>query len=49
MPPRDGQNWSSLKFITLNAINECYRDGLLTSNFRTGIIRLLRKGQKVLL
>ena len=38
--------WSSLKFITLNAINECYRDGSLTSNFRTGIIRLLKKGQK---
>ena len=38
--------WSSLKLITLNAINECYRDGSLTSDLRTGIIRLLRKGQK---
>ena len=44
-------NWlrklcSSLKLITLNVINECYREGSLTSNLRTGIIRLLRKGQK---
>ena len=38
--------WSSLKFITLNAINECYVDGSLTSNLRTDIIRQLRKGQK---
>ena len=37
--------WSSLKLITLNAINECYRDGSFTSNLRTGIIRLLRNGQ----
>ena len=38
--------WSSLKLITLNAINECYRDGSLTSNLRTDIIHILRKGQK---
>ena len=38
--------WSSLKLITFNAINECYRDGSLTSSLKTGIIRLLRKGQK---
>ena len=38
--------WSSLKLIRLNAINECYRDGSLISNLRTGIIRLLRKGHK---
>ena len=38
--------WSSLKLVTLNAINECYRDGTLTTNLKTGIIRLLRKGQK---
>ena len=29
-----------------NAINESYRDGTLTTNLKTGIIRLLRKGQK---
>ena len=38
--------WSSLKLITFKAINECYREGSLTSNLGTGIIRLLRKGQK---
>ena len=38
--------WSSLKLVTLNAISECYRDGTLTTNLKTGIIRLLRKGQK---
>ena len=38
--------WSSLKLVTPNAINECYRDGALTNNLKTGIIRLLRKGQK---
>ena len=38
--------WSSLILITFNAINESYRKGSLTSNLRTGIIRLLRKGQK---
>ena len=38
--------WSSLKLVTLNAINECYRDGNLTTNLKTGIIPLLRKGQK---
>ena len=38
--------WSSLILVTFNAINECYREGSLTSNLRTGIIRLLRKGQK---
>ena len=32
--------------MTFNAINECYRDGILTSPLKTGIIRLLRKGQK---
>ena len=32
--------------MTFNAINECYRDGSLTSPLRTGIIHLLRKGQK---
>ena len=32
--------------VTFNVINECYRDGSLTSSLRTGIIRLLRKGQK---
>ena len=37
---------SSLKLITLNAINECYRDGSLTSILRTDNIRLLRKGHK---
>ena len=36
----------SLKLVTFNAINECYRDGTLTSPLKTGIIRLLRKGQK---
>ena len=38
--------WDSLKLVTSNAINECYRDGSLTPPLRTGIIRLLRKGQK---
>ena len=38
--------WDSLKLVTFNAINECYRDGSLTSPLRMGIIRLLRKGQK---
>ena len=28
------------------AINKCYRGGNLTTNLKTGIIRLLRKGQK---
>ena len=37
--------WDSLKLVTFNAINECYRDGTLTP-LKTGIIRLLRKGQK---
>ena len=32
--------------LTLNAINECYNDGTLTSPLKTGIIRLLRRGQK---
>ena len=32
--------------MTYNAINECYIDRSLTSPLRTGIIRLLRKGQK---
>ena len=27
--------WSSLKLITFNAINECYRDGSLTSSLKT--------------
>ena len=27
--------WSSLKLMTLNAINECYRDGTLTTNLKT--------------
>ena len=27
--------WSSLKLITLKAINECYGEGSLTSNLRT--------------
>ena len=44
-------NWlrkflDSLKLVTFNAINECYRDGSLTSPLKTGITRLLRKGQK---
>ena len=38
--------WSSLKLVTLNAINECYRDGSLTTNLKTSNIYLLRKGQK---
>merc|ERR1712240_474011 len=38
--------WSSLKLVTSNAINECYSEGSLTSSLKTGIIRLLRKGQK---
>ena len=38
--------WDSLKLVTSNAINECYRDGPLTSPLKTGIIRLLRKRQK---
>ena len=32
--------------MTLYAINECYGTGSLTSQLRTGIIRLLKKGQK---
>ena len=32
--------------MTFNAINKCYRNGSLTYTLRTGIIRLLRKGQK---
>ena len=32
--------------VTLIAINECYKDGTLNSPLKTGIIRLLRKGQK---
>ena len=38
--------WGSFKLVTFYAINECYRTGTLTSPLRTGIIRLLRKGQK---
>ena len=38
--------WDSLKLVTYNAINECYRDGSLISPLRTGIIRLLRKGRR---
>ena len=38
--------WGSFKLVTFYAINECYRTGSLTSPLRTGIIRLLRKGQK---
>ena len=38
--------WDSLKLVTYNAINECYRDRSLTSPLRTGIIHLLRRGQK---
>ena len=38
--------WSSFKLVTFYAINKCYRTGTLTSSLRTGIIRLLRKGQK---
>ena len=37
---------STLKLITLNAINSCYQDRTLTINLKTGIICLLRKGQK---
>ena len=36
--------WSSFKTVTLNVINESYRDGTLTTNLKTGIIHLLRKG-----
>ena len=38
--------WGSLKLVTYNAINECYRDGALTSPLRKGIICVIRKGQK---
>ena len=38
--------WASFKMVTFYAINECYRTGTLTSPLRTGVIRLLRKGQK---
>ena len=38
--------WASFKLVTFYAINECYRTGTLTSPLRTGVIRLLRKGQK---
>ena len=38
--------WGSFKLVTFYAINECYRTGTLTSPLRTGIIHLLRKGQK---
>ena len=38
--------WSSLKLVKFDAINECYRDGTLPTNLKTGIIHLLRKGQK---
>ena len=38
--------WDSLKLVTFNAINELDRDRSLTYPLRTGIIRLLRKGQK---
>ena len=30
--------WSSMKMVTLNAINECYRDGIISTNLKTGII-----------
>ena len=44
-------NWiikfqGSSKLVTLNAINECQRDRSLTSNLKTGINHILRKGQK---
>ena len=38
--------WASFKLVTFYAINECYRTGTLTSPLKTGVIRLLRKGQK---
>ena len=38
--------WDSLKLVSYNSINECYRVGSLTSPLRTCIIRLLRKGPK---
>ena len=38
--------WDGLKLVSFNAINECCRDGPLTYPLGTGIINLLRKGQK---
>ena len=39
--------WSSLKLLTLNATKESYIYGTITTNLKTSIMHLLRKGQKI--
>jgi len=37
--------WRFLQVPLLNMANECFHEGLLTSTFRTGIIKLIPKGK----